>query len=255
MNDLFIPDDYVSRETMEPFDDVDDGLVWQDAVYAEAKKYAEGLVIDIGCGRAREWRDFQLGHVLGVDRPEVLAALDVPLWKTVAANFEEGLPEEVFAAAPRGRCTDSYDVVVVCADVIEHLKDPRPLLQGLRKLRWNGCKIIISTPDRSLIPGARPQGPPLNPGHVREWTLDEFRELLQFHDFMGGSYTHVAPHAGTQRVETILATFRSRVMRMHSSNGCHYKGCSVCGGNGKCYSSACEICNPRGEGGFDPTLR
>lgn len=38
--------------------------------------------------------------------------------------------------------------------------------------------IVISTPDRVEERGYFDYGPPANPYHVREWTLDEFTRLL-----------------------------------------------------------------------------
>lgn len=200
MNDLFIPDNYVSRENPTR------GLKPRPQfVYDEAEKMPSAArYVDIG--HDSKWDELELG-----------------------------LPADVMAAAP-APCSfdDNYDVVVVCAGVIEHLGDPRPVLRDLRKLRWNGCRIIVSTATRD--PAS--MGPPADVQRVREWTADEFRSLLEFNGFMGGRYA--------ERDGIVTATFWARVMRFHSSNGCHYKGCSVCGGNGKCYSSMCEICYPRG---------
>ena len=68
--------------------------------------------------------------------------------------------------------------LVICADVIEHLQNPDVIVEAIKK---SGAKIaVISTPDRSLIPGGM-SGPPRNPHHVREWTMKEFDSYLRQH--------------------------------------------------------------------------
>jgi hypothetical protein len=68
---------------------------------------------------------------------------------------------------------------IVCADVIEHLVDPRPLLANLR--RWLDLSpiCVLSTPERDLARGPGDCGPPLNPAHVREWNLEELAAYLR----------------------------------------------------------------------------
>ena len=67
---------------------------------------------------------------------------------------------------------------IICADVIEHVRDPYVLLAAVRSLMGDSTLALISTPDRSRIPGAPPLGPPGNPRHVREWSMAEFELLL-----------------------------------------------------------------------------
>jgi hypothetical protein len=50
--------------------------------------------------------------------------------------------------------------VVVCSDVIEHLIDPMPLLQTIRKMLESCAYAVISTPDRNLIRGKQHMPPP-----------------------------------------------------------------------------------------------
>ena len=67
--------------------------------------------------------------------------------------------------------------LVICADVIEHVKDPERLLDRLEELC--GRCLILSTPARDLVPYVKNRlGPPLNPYHYREWSRFEFAEFV-----------------------------------------------------------------------------
>lgn len=68
--------------------------------------------------------------------------------------------------------------VIVCSDVIEHLRRPERLL---RTLRWDlevARAVVLSTPERDLTWGPEHAGPPPNPCHVREWSTAELDALL-----------------------------------------------------------------------------
>jgi len=68
-------------------------------------------------------------------------------------------------------------VVVVCADVIEHVTDPVLLLQKLASAQRGAHALFLSTPERDLTYSRAHNGPPLNPRHVQEWTLRESARL------------------------------------------------------------------------------
>jgi hypothetical protein len=67
---------------------------------------------------------------------------------------------------------------VICSDMIEHLIHPEPLLETVADWVERAAFALFSTPERDLVRGLEDMGPPPNPHHVREWNLDEFRELL-----------------------------------------------------------------------------
>ena len=68
--------------------------------------------------------------------------------------------------------------VVVCSDVIEHLVDPEPLIENLRSWLDYAPIVILTTPERDLVRGPNDLGPPINPSHVREWSLAELEPWL-----------------------------------------------------------------------------
>jgi 2-polyprenyl-3-methyl-5-hydroxy-6-metoxy-1,4-benzoquinol methylase len=95
-------------------------------------------VLDLGCSGGRLAAELRkLGHhVTGVDRVECDGVLD-RVDEFVRADIEHGIP----AAAGTG-----FDVVIA-ADVIEHLSQPRPLLRQMAAVLADGGEILLSTPN------------------------------------------------------------------------------------------------------------
>lgn len=85
-------------------------------------------------------------------------------------NFEDGLPN-----LPVNILSNA---VVIVADVIEHLIEPQKFINNLSMWARVSPYILISTPDRNRVRGLGDYGPPQNTAHVREWSLQEFYELL-----------------------------------------------------------------------------
>ena len=176
--------DYVSRRAIEVFDDVagvEDGLTHQPDVYQLVAYLVERTgarrIVDIGCGSAKQLLALTTAaDVIGIDHPSTVRTLQElhPTRSWIAADLEAPLTEPRLAAPELAE-----DAVVVCSDVIEHLLDPRPLLELLRSWRHSAKAIVMSTPDRVRVRGVDDIGPPANPFHVREWQLDEFDVLLR----------------------------------------------------------------------------
>jgi len=69
----------------------------------------------------------------------------------------------------------SFDVVT-CIDVIEHVTDYMRLLTNLCNVARRN--VIISTPNRRPE-NTNPEGKPRNPWHIREWSFEEFDQVLK----------------------------------------------------------------------------
>jgi SAM-dependent methyltransferase len=69
----------------------------------------------------------------------------------------------------------SFDVVT-CIDVIEHVSDYRLLMMNLCEVARR--TVLISTPNRRPEQ-VYPDGKPKNPWHLREWSFEEFDEILR----------------------------------------------------------------------------
>lgn len=70
---------------------------------------------------------------------------------------------------------DKFFDVVTCIDVIEHVPAPQPFLLELKRVASR--IVFVSTPNRRPE-NTLPDGKPRNYWHLREWTPDEFQDLL-----------------------------------------------------------------------------
>lgn len=172
-----LPQDYQSR--MEPayFDDIlGDSTAWQADVYWLAAHLARKAGVqwlkDIGCGNGKKLLQFGDEFLtLGIDYGANILHQPITLkhkWQSVDLNTHSLM-------------MDYFDnSVVICADVIEHLPNPMPLIQSLR----NACEVapyvLLSTPDRERVYKGEHNGPPGNPYHCREWTNAEWVRWLRF---------------------------------------------------------------------------
>lgn len=164
-----IKDGYTQRDRPAYFLDDPKGVTFQPDVYW----YAFGLaiefgacrIVDVGCGYAPkletlhaqrpDWDFLGIDHGLNIQWCETQHAWGQ--WLTIDLEHPHSY--------------DATGSILICADVIEHLIDPGPLLDGIRR---SGCtRAVLSTPERDLNWGANHNGPPPNPCHVREWNRDE----------------------------------------------------------------------------------
>ena len=138
------------------------------AVYEWIAARCAGLrVADLACGEgygsdvlARAAAD-----VVGVDaNPEAHEHAKLR-YRRPNLRFERALVEEF--AEPRD--------AIVFLQTIEHVQEPAELLRGFARL---APVSYVSTPNRLTLapPGAEKSD---NPWHLREYTLDEYRELLE----------------------------------------------------------------------------
>lgn len=170
-----IRDGYKHRLTPAYFvDNQPDGKTWQPYVLPIAaylgRKAGVNSLVDIGCGRGEKLIYFEHDfYITGIDYGEN--------FEYCQSHYHTGLWLE---------CDLEYQSpvlppmrnVVVCSDVIEHLKNPYPLVGSLMGESYLDNIIVISTPDRQRLYGYDHPGEPSNPHHVREWTLAELRSWL-----------------------------------------------------------------------------
>lgn len=176
----FLPDDYV--ENPEPSYYLDDvpgvrGITFQPDVYPYAEALAElgGLsaIVDLGCGYAEKLAALHEHHpdwnYIGIDHGQNLDyCRDTYTWGIwIDHDLEEFLPMFFDNA------------VLVCADVVEHLRDPASLLRSIAASATPAA--VFSTPDRVREHGPAHRGPPPNLCHVREWAVHEFANMLNLY--------------------------------------------------------------------------
>lgn len=175
-----LPVGYASRDTPEYFNDVEarsSGRIWQPEVYelAEIMLHNRGCdtVLDIGCGSGLKLEKLNAHRRIGVDFGSNIN------W--CRQNYSWGIWIERDLEADNVDYLQEYlgpSTVVICSDVVEHLWNPLPLVSLWRAALDAGAILITSTPDRILNRGLDHNGPPLNPAHVREWSLEEYIAFL-----------------------------------------------------------------------------
>jgi SAM-dependent methyltransferase len=187
--ELFLPDDYrvnpqrsLEAEAGDAYWSRGDlGATWQVPVYRLAARIVDerGLrtVVDIGCGHGRKLVDALQGRVdrlVGFDQPSGidLAKRRFPEGEWLTGNLAEPSAWDDLAALDPD--------LVLSVDVIEHLDDPRGFLLALQRLaERTGSLALVSTPNRAKLGRRLRRGPPVNRLHVREWTAEEFRLLVE----------------------------------------------------------------------------
>jgi SAM-dependent methyltransferase len=150
----------------------------QPDVYAAAGRVAavagSETIIDLGCGRGMLMSLSGRYDIVGVDfGPNIefcRATYDRGTW--IDADFEKTARLALEPQVTQGS-------TLVCADVIEHLANPLRLLGVIRRMLGTASVAVISTPDRIRLHGPDHSGPPPNTYHVREWSIDELRALLE----------------------------------------------------------------------------
>lgn len=60
---------------------------------------------------------------------------------------------------------------IICAEVIEHVHEPRSLLRELHRLLKPGGLAVVTTPIRLTKD-------PIDPNHVQEWFFEDFAEMI-----------------------------------------------------------------------------
>lgn len=183
---FFIKEDYKNRDKPEYFNDVifeNEKIIHQPLVYELAsflgERFSCSHIIDIGCGSANK---LTLLHpkfkIVGIDYSTNIKKCkknyDFGEW--IECNLEKNerikLPTNILKHS-----------VIICSDVIEHLINPSNLLDNLKWIMDYSPLCLLSTPERDLVRGKNDLGPPANSFHVREWNLNELKQLLIFKGF------------------------------------------------------------------------
>src|ERR1700761_5833276 len=137
------------------------------ARYEWALPQVGARVLDVACGTGYGTRMLAARATLaGFDADP--GALDLARERNPEADIREGmLPELPWPDA-------SFDTVV-SFETIEHLDQDRRFIAELRRVLRPGGLLILSTPNKDVT---SPDGPPLNPWHVREYGLADLEGLL-----------------------------------------------------------------------------
>lgn len=160
-------------------------------------------VLDVGCSSgylAKVLRGFG-NTITGVEYdPEAAAAAEQYMERVLVADLDHVDLGKEFSG-------ERFDVIVF-GDVLEHLRDPLPVLRQARSLLTTGGYVIISVPNvshgdvrLSLLLGRFPYSNLglLDTTHLRFFTRETVRELLRDAGFVAGEVrTTKAPLFGTE---------------------------------------------------------
>jgi GT2 family glycosyltransferase/glycosyltransferase involved in cell wall biosynthesis/SAM-dependent methyltransferase/tetratricopeptide (TPR) repeat protein len=186
INPYFLKAGYQRRAEPQYFEDnltEKDQIVWQPDVYPYAAAIARRLgykrIVDLGCGHAHKLMELRGEfQTVGIDFGTNIqhCRKEHPEGKWLEADFERVDPLPC-------NLDEVTDAIVVCSDVVEHMKNPAALLERISGMLAQGSIAVISTPERDLTWGASHAGPPPNPCHTMEWNLVEFVALLKNNGF------------------------------------------------------------------------
>jgi 2-polyprenyl-3-methyl-5-hydroxy-6-metoxy-1,4-benzoquinol methylase len=145
---------------------------YQDEVYHLARFYSDQYryknIADIGCGSGYKlMKYFSEFNTIGIEVS--------PTYDFLAKEYPGRNWININDLNNRPVAAD----IIICADVIEHIKDPQEFLQLIKRIKFE--LLFLSTPERDLIRGAVDYGPPHNAAHLREWNASEFREYISGH--------------------------------------------------------------------------
>ena len=199
---------------------IETSALFQWHVYKRARALARGVrdarVLDIGCGSGRKATELVIpwcARYVGVDRGEAVEhcrrTINAPNASFVVDDLEH----------PLARWDEQFDVVI-CADVIEHLEDPEPMLKAARAAMAESGRLVLSTPERSVVHGASARQPG-NPEHVREWDRRELRAYLEASGF------RVIRLSLAPQFRVAFSDAGRRLLRGQASRPFAYWGCQV----------------------------
>jgi len=183
---LCLPTGYIQQSDLETHDRYNSEPYWNAHRIAASGAYQHHVyrwastlirrdhltsVLDIGCGPGTK--------LDAIIRPVCQNILGVDLESSIstARTLHPAIPFESVdldrSSALSGRTFD----LIICADVIEHLADPRVLLTNIRSACHANSCVILSTPDRDRTRG-RSCRASVQKEHVREWSRSEFSAFL-----------------------------------------------------------------------------
>jgi glycosyltransferase involved in cell wall biosynthesis/SAM-dependent methyltransferase len=167
-------------------------------------------VVDVGCGTGAKLIGIvskATDDIVGVDQA---AAIEVARRAHPTRTWLSG---DLGDPALWRSIKELRPALMICADVIEHVRDPRDLLWRMKGALPPTGRLLISTPDRSRMEEGHGLGPPSNEWHVREWTSEEFVLLLESCGFTVLSRRHLLPRS--YAVSTLeLKRLIARVIRL-----------------------------------------
>lgn len=118
-----------------------------DSIVEALKLRPNERVLDVGCGSGYVIKRMRASHMIGVDLSDT--ALKMARQNLVGME-NVSLVKADAASLPFDDC--SFDKIV-CADVLEHVPDPRNAMREIERVANRGATIIIALPNESMQRG------------------------------------------------------------------------------------------------------
>jgi SAM-dependent methyltransferase len=153
-------------------------------------------VLDIGCGvgyGSHHMAEAGAAEVLGLDRSQEAVAYAKREFIHPCLDFTATELDQLELGLRR------FDVITAF-EIIEHLPSPESLPAKAASLLEPQGVFFVSTPN-SLLRPKNPDGTPRNPFHTREFTAQEFQDILEAH-FSEVSILGQCLHASYRRLES-----------------------------------------------------
>ncbi|MHA1757745.1 MAG: class I SAM-dependent methyltransferase [Promethearchaeota archaeon] len=136
------------------------------------KKNNIKTVLDIGCGPATKLMKLIYPicpNIYGIDKGKII--------HYCKRRYGLNTFFEIDLEHLKKTLNHKFDLII-CADVIEHLKNPDNLINFIKKHTHNNTYIIISTPERDILRGKNCLKSPKE-AHIREWNRNEFNLYIR----------------------------------------------------------------------------
>lgn len=142
--------------------------------FAAQQLTSDSVVLDCGCGSG-------YGSNILKDHCARIIGIDIDQQAVEFANSTYSADNLTYLCGDIRELTKTLELVdiVVCLEMLEHVPDPRILMDGLMNVLKPDGKLIISTPVRE-----HSRENPLNSYHVLDLTIDDLKRILwhYFHE-------------------------------------------------------------------------
>lgn len=184
---LCLPEQYQQQRSVESHDDFSAEPYWNTQRIATSAMYQQHVylwasslirqsnissVLDIGCGPGTKLARFIQPYCTDIIGADLEGAVKIAQELHETIDFQIADLDQCKALGSR-----KFDLII-CADVIEHLADPRIMLESIRSVCHPNTLVLVSTPDRHRLRGRQSMSSPMKE-HIREWSAREFNLFIR----------------------------------------------------------------------------